>query len=448
MVRILLVRPRRMDLMTAFGGITCEPLELETLLPVCRQVGRTELYDGITEERRFTDVLLAFRPDVMALTGYLTQEREMAEYIRLTKRACPACTVIVGGVHAQLNYRRLCWPGVDYVFRTESADWFRGLLEALDRGEMPRGIPGLCRREGGRFVETPYEPCDIDTLPRPDRSGWAERADWFRYLDFARLSTLKTAVSCPFRCEFCYGRNLHGGRYQPRRLELVMEELEEVPGDTVFIVDSDFLLEETRVEAFLDALEERGIRKTFLCYGRADFIAGHPALTARLCRCGFRLFLVGLEGIRDQRLEAWNKGTTREINEACLQVLNACGADCMGLLLADPDFTAADFQALYRWAKEHGLRYTSVQVLTPIPPTPLYERRKGELLSTDLRQWDLAHLLLEPAHMGRRVFMLRYYWLMARLVLLGWRRGAYHFVTPAYLGRAVGRWRRRRAALR
>lgn len=125
-----------------------------------------------------------------------------------------------------------------------------------------------------------------------------------------------------------------------------MEELEEVPGDTVFIVDSDFLLEETRVEAFLDALEERGIRKTFLCYGRADFIAGHPALTARLCRCGFRLFLVGLEGIRDQRLEAWNKGTTREINEACLQVLNACGADCMGLLLADPDFTAADFQAL------------------------------------------------------------------------------------------------------
>ena len=76
-MRILLVRPRRMDLMTAFGGITCEPLELETLLPVCRQVGRTELYDGITEERRFTDVLLAFRPDVMALTGYLTQEREI-----------------------------------------------------------------------------------------------------------------------------------------------------------------------------------------------------------------------------------------------------------------------------------------------------------------------------------------------------------------------------------
>ena len=80
----------------------------------------------------------------------------MAEYIRLTKRARPACTVIVGGVHAQLNYRRLCWPGVDYVFRTESADWFRSLLEALDRGEMPIGIPGLCRREGGRFVETPY----------------------------------------------------------------------------------------------------------------------------------------------------------------------------------------------------------------------------------------------------------------------------------------------------
>lgn len=406
------------------------------------------LYDGITEERRFTDVLRDFRPDVMALTGYLTQEVEMMEYVRLTKALCPSCSVILGGVHAQLNYRRLYWPEVDYIFRSESVAWFGQLLQALDRGEVPGGIPGLCRRTGEDFVETPYIPCDINDLPLPDRSGWAQGASWFRYLDFPRLSTLKTAVSCPFSCHFCYGRHLHSGQYQARRLDLVMTELAEIPGETVFIVDSDFLLSEERVRAFLDALEALEIRKTFICYARADFLAEHPDLVARLCRCGFRLFLVGLEGIRDQQLAEWNKGTSRLVNEACLQVLQENGADCMALLLADPDFTKGDFNALYQWAKAHGLRYASVQVLTPIPPTPFYQKKKDELLSEDLSQWDLAHLHLKPAHMSHAAFMRRYRLLMMRLALLGWSRGAYRFVTPTYLLRTAGRWWRRRRTLR
>ena len=79
-MRILLVRPRRMDLATVFGAIVCEPLELETLLPVCHRFGPAEVYDGVTETRRYSGVLRQFRPDVVGLTGYLTQEREMEAY--------------------------------------------------------------------------------------------------------------------------------------------------------------------------------------------------------------------------------------------------------------------------------------------------------------------------------------------------------------------------------
>lgn len=433
--------------MTVFGAIACEPLELEYLLPVCYPFGSVEIYDGVTETRRYSQVVRAFRPDVVGITGYLTQEREMREYARLTKAVCGSCSVVVGGVHAQLHYRRLYWPEVDYVFRSESAQGFASLLACLERGETPQGIAGLCRREGNDFAETPYQPCDIDGLPLPDRSGWQARSEWFRYLDYPQLSTLKTAVSCPFSCGFCYGRNLHSGRYQARRLELVLRELEETPGESVFIVDSDFLLDEDRVSAFLDGLEGRGIRKTFLCYGRADFIAGHPELMARLCRNGFRMFLVGIEGIRDERLTAWGKGTSRALNESCLKVLRENGADCVALMLADLDFRREDFRALYQWAKGNGLRYGVVQVLTPIPGTPFYEEKKGALFTDDLRQWDLSHLVLEPERMGRRAFLLQYRLLLARLALLGWTRGAYRFVTPAYLWKTAVRWWKRRGTL-
>ena len=451
-MRVLLVRPRRLNAMTLFGGIACEPLELETLLPACRAAGaETAIYDGITESRPFSKVVRGFAPDVVAVTGYLTQEREMRAYARLAKSAAPGCAVVLGGVHAQLCHRRLHWPEADYVFRSESAAEFRRLLEGLAAGAVPGDIPGLCRRTGEGWAENPYAPGDMDGLPLPDRSGWAARADWFRYLDWPRISTLKTAASCPFSCRFCYGRNLHGGQYQARRLDLVLDELEQVPGETVFIVDSDFLLDEGRVRAFLAGVRDRGIRKRYLCYARADFIAAHPALVGELCQTGFAAFLVGLEGIADQRLAAWDKGTTSRVNETCLAVLAEYGADCVALLLADPEFRKEDFRALYRWVKGTTLRYVSVQILTPLPETPLFEEKMAGLDGAerpDLRSFDLTHLVLPPKYMTRRAYRLRYWLLLLRLALLGFRRGAYRFVTPAYLAKTAARALRRAAALR
>ena len=373
-MNVLLVRPRVLNLMTIVGAIVCEPLELEYLLPACREAGAEPfLYDGVVEAQRFSDVLRTVKPGLVAITGYLTQEKEMREYARLSKVLCPGCTVAIGGVHAQLNYGRLYWPEVDYVLRSESVVDFRRFVEALAQGESPRDIPGLCARHGEDFEETTYEPGDMDALPKPDRSSWQGTS--FRYLHFQRLSTLKTAASCPFGCSFCYGRNLHGGIYQARALEGVLDELGELPGENVFIVDSDFLLDEIRVKAFADGVEARGIRKGYICYARADFISKHPDLIRRLCQVGFRAFLVGIEGIEDEKLGAWNKGTSLRVNEDCVRILRENGADCVALLLGDPAFRRVDFGRLYRWVRDHGLRYASVQILTPIPPTRFYQEK-------------------------------------------------------------------------
>lgn len=444
--KILLVRPLLRNALAVFGAMDCEPLELYYLAAACRKEGlEPVLYDAVTEERAFSAVLKQVRPDAVAITGYLTQERPMRQMAALAKRYCPACTVACGGVHAQLNYRRLYWPEVDYVFRSEDVGALAALLAGRRRAEE---LPGLCWQTQAGWKENPYESPDLDALPLPERLGWQENARWFRYLDMERTSSLKTAVSCPYSCNFCYGRNLHGGRYQARSLEKVFAELEGMEAENVFIVDSDFLLDEARVSAFVDGLEARGIRKTFVCYARADFVAHHPALTARLVQAGVRRFAVGLEGIEDKKLNAWAKGTDRGINEACVRVIHEAGGECVALLLADPAYGKAEFRSLYRWVKRMGLKYVSVQVLTPIPPTSFYEERKNDLLDTDLERWDLTQLLLPSEKLNRRQFMRQYRLLLVRTALLGWRRGAYRFVTPAYLGRVALRDLRRRRTLR
>ena len=74
--------------------------------------------------------------------------------------------------------------------------------------------------------------------------------------------------------------------------------------------------------------------------------------------------------------------------------------------------------------------------------------KEAELLDRRPEKWDLAHLLLKPAHMTRVGFTLRHRLLMARLYLLGWRRGAYRFVTPRFVAGRIAAWWKRRRTLR
>lgn len=441
-MKALLIRPPRRGGVAFLSAMECEPLELEYLAAACRerQIG-TEIWDGVTETRPLRRVLETLRPDWVLLTGYLPQEEEMRACLRLAKAVCPRCRTLVGGAHAQRNHRRLYWPETDFVFRGEAV---RLEVDFL-LGRPAEEVSGLCRREGERWVENPYLPGDIADLPRPDRSGWAESARWFHYFELERLSTLRTAFSCPFSCSFCYGSGLHGGAYQARSVESVLDELEKLPGENVFITDYDFLLDEGRIRALLDGIQARDIRKTFVCYARADFIVRHPDLMARLADSGFRWYAVGIESVSNARLNGWNKGTDTDINARCVSLLHELGCTCVALTIAAPDFDGADFRGLYRWAKEHGLRYTSVQVLTPIPGTAFYEQMRGQIREESCRSFDLAHLLLPPEKMSARAFRARYAFLLARLSLLGWVRGGYRFVTPGYL---LARLRRRRAERR
>lgn len=443
-MKVLLVRPLLLNPATATGAMDSEPLELEYLYTACKAAGiEAPIYDGITEHRKFSAVLLAERPDVVAVTGYITQENVMGRYASLVRRFLPGCPVIFGGVHAQLNFERLYFPQTDFVLRAEDPTVFVALLLEIFGSKDFCKINGLCWRENGSFRTNPYVPGDVTALPIPERPVLKERGERFRYLDLSGAALLKTSVSCPYCCDFCYGRNLHGGKYQARSPEQVADELEVLEADTVFIVDSDFLFDAGRLLGLVRLLRERSICKKYVCYGRADFIAAHPELIRELVSVGFAYFLVGIEGSNDRVLDSYHKQSDVNANEGCITLLHDCGAECVALMIADLSFGRKDFSSLYRWAKVRPLRYVSVQIYTPIPPTEPYRRMNDRLLTKDPVQWDLAHAVVKPDQLSRSAFHFWYRLLLVRLFLLGRFRGAYRFITPRYLLQAAANYLRR-----
>jgi radical SAM superfamily enzyme YgiQ (UPF0313 family) len=436
-MKVLLVRPRLLNFLTVSEAMNCEPLELEYLYTACRQVGvEARIYDGILETEKFSKRLISFQPDVVAITLYITQENVVKKYISVIRKWLPNCKVILGGVHAQLNFKRLYFDGVDFVTRSESMSVFQQLLISIRDHQSFDSISGLCYRTRSGFSENGFSPCDITQLPVPQRPC-LKNDGRFRYLDFENVATLKTAVSCPYHCTFCYGTSLHGGIYQARPISKVIEEIETIPVNTVFIVDSDFLVDESRLRAFIAGIREKHIHKRFICYGRADFIVQHEELIGELCAVGFSYFLVGIEGIDDWNLCRYKKQTSKKMNEQCIAVLNRCEATCIALMIADLSFRIRDFRRLYQWVKSQPLAYVSLQILTPIPPTRYFLNSRNKLTETRPEKWDLIHPVQRPQNMPAWFFLFCHRFLSVKLFFLGRKRGAYCFVTFGYVIHAL-----------
>ena len=184
------------------------------------------------------------------------------------------------------------------------------------------------------------------------------------------------------------------------------DELEGIREKEVYIVDDDFLFDAGRLHAFCDLLEKRRIRKHFLVYGRADFIAGHPDLIKRLAKNGLRAVIVGIESVREKDLLRFNKRNTLENNRKAVGILQENGIELYATMILQMDFTRKDFRDIEAYIKELGIVFVNLQPLTPLPGTEIYQEYKKDILVKrgDFAKWDLAHVVLRPKHMSIRAY--------------------------------------------
>ena len=448
MLKVLLMRPPAPNILKHLQILNSEPLELEYLHTVAAQHGWEDMiFDGFNTKKSVQKTMQEFAPDVVAVTGYITQENLMIKYAELAKKINPGITTIIGGVHAQLNFERFYGDAVDFVFRSEDVNQFGMLLDHFAGNPLNLSeINGLCYKTDGEYRENPLLPFDINELPIPDRTFFYENKSWFRYLDLPEVATLKTAISCPYDCKFCYCTRLGSGRYSVRDLEKVMEELQALECKAVLIADDVFLFDVPRLWEFIEQVKQRKINKKFLCYGRADFIANHPELIKALAEIGFTYFFVGLEAISNKELEDYNKRITVDVNEKCVEVVNSTGARCFALMIAPINATKQYFKDLYNWVVTHNLKYVTVSVFTPIPGTPMYDEYKDRLITDDIEEWDFLHLVVEPENMTKREFYLEYYKLTYKLYRIAKKTGIYDFMNLEYYKNIVLDYFRQKAS--
>lgn len=430
-MRIILANPETSRTKYDFAGIIDdEPYELECLMAYLKQVGiECMIWDGQIK-KNFREAFNAFKPDAVYFCGRTRQENFIKEYCRYCKSGKRGGSVltIVGGIHAQNCPERFHAEYIDFVVTTFDPSAVADIVI----GKSPDNIGGIHYKSRkspeGEWLATESGPYDISRLPWADRSQFYENKERYCYLELRPCAIIRTAFCCPYSCAFCYRNRLNCGKYTTRPIEDVVNEIEAVECDNIYIIDDDFLVNVSRLERFIELLREKNIHKRFVCFGRADFIVKHREIIPKLADAGFYYILTGLEYIENRRLKSTNKKSVVNANGKAIRILHENGIHMMGMFITDLDFTAHDFRNLYRWIKHFKLKHVAISIYTPEMCLENFQDYKDRMITDNPEEWDYLHLVAKPDKISVRKYYMYYHLLLIRLFLRAKRQGIYDFL--------------------
>ena len=397
-MRILLVRPPVPRHTIGLKHIMiCEPLELEYVAAGLKG-HEIEIVDLILE-KNFLKRLKKFAPDVVGTSCYISGVNEVIKICRAVKHWNPQCRTVVGGVQASQVPEDFLDDAIDCIVLGDGTTTMPEVVDAFEKGMSLEDVPGLALPNGSELVRTKprtYMP-PADEIPFPRRDLVSHLKHRYYYLWNRPVATMKTTWGCWYKCNFCYTWRITDGTVYSRGAESIAAELEQIEAEHVYIVDDIFLIQPSRLDHLAKLLTERGIRKKYLVYARADFVSQNEEIIARWADLGLKAVFIGLEAATDSELEGMDKMATVDHNRRAIAVLQKYGVDIYGSLITQPDYVAEDWQRLKRFIDENKLYFLNISPLTPMPGTLIWEQFRDRVTVSRRAHglWDLSHMLME-----------------------------------------------------
>ena len=357
---------------------------------------------------------------VSTMTG--VQLRHALSVARLVRAASPETPILLGGVHPSLlPHQTMASDLLALAVVGEGEVPLLALVRELSggAGDLAR-VPGLAWRDGGRVVlNPPAPPPELSALPHDRLEG----VDAERYV-FAGAALLsgreldlgETSRGCPRRCGYCYNTAFNGGRWRglpaPDVIERIRRHVARYRLGSVWLRDDNFFVDVGRAAEVIDWAARQGLG-LYLPGITVQEFRRLPART-REALAGMRgaLLRFGVESGSDAVLRAIDKGITAaevyEVNRECA----ALGlTPSYNFMIGFPEERREDVLAtvamMRRLRRENPrAQLNSVNLYTPYPGTPLYERWSAahpEQVPGRLEDWtSFHHLTVKRGRVSRR----------------------------------------------
>lgn len=391
-MRVLLVQPGIQGNEAKANEIILPPIGITTLAGVLiRKRHDVRLFDGTTSKNQIRDLIETiknFKPEVVGITSN-TAQFETAKTLIKTVRHHSRAKIILGGIHPTMfpqESRKIA----DIVVKGEGE---LVIEKALTASGIIKGIP----------VQ------DLDSIPFPAY----ELLDLQKYnspqISKKPFMSMITSRGCPFNCTFCDASIIFGKkfRYQSaRRIMAEMKYLESIGIKEVVFKDSEFTLNNERIEELCHLLIKNKVKIIWACNARIG--CGEQDFFYNLKRAGCYIVQFGVESGNQKTLNRLKKGITTAQARETFKMAKKAGLNTIAnFLIGCPGESWKDTKSTIDFSKELNPDFAAFSHLTAYPGTEL---REGELPDKELvRGWIRKankSFYLRPSYIFKRLFSL------------------------------------------
>ncbi len=342
-----------------------EPLGLEYLISAVRKYHDVDLVDlDICSPNSLLDIIRIRQPDFIGTTVSTPMVLEAKQVIEGVKRIKSDIKVIIGGGHpSALPEEALDYTGADIAVVGEGEIVLNDILEGRNTNRIVQGIQ-----------------CDVDLLDFPARDLTArnkyEVSYSFDSKGLQRCASMITSRGCPFPCNYCASKTIHGAKVRFRDIDSIIMEISELINSygiqAILFLDDCFTLREDRVIELCDKILERELKFNWWLDTRVDCMSERMLVKMKEAGCGFIVY--GVESGSQKVLDRIGKKIKLEDVRKTFKLTHEVGiATKANFMLGHLEETEEDVIQTISLARELKATRYGFYLTLPLPGSPLYD---------------------------------------------------------------------------
>lgn len=343
--------------------------------------------------------LEAFRPDVAGAGSVTLNFPGAAEILQTVKKIDPGIVTVMGGPHATFDALNTlkAYPGIDLIVMGEGERTIAELTAAKFNKSAFPGIKGIAYRNNGELCMTePRELTeDLDSLPLPAR----HLLPLTRYQAMGYPISMITGRGCPYRCIFCLGRRMVGSRIRRRRIDAIIDEIQDILSygfDRINIADDLFVSDKRRVKEVCSEIRNRNLKFAWSAFARVNMVDRETLETMRSAGCDAISF--GVESGNQEILDRAQKKITLDQVRKAVAMCKEAGLIVHASFIAGlPGESLESLKRSKEFAESLGVHY-GFHLLAPFPGTTIWEKAAEydmEILTRDWTHYDANHAIVK-----------------------------------------------------
>jgi len=309
------------------------------------------------------------------MTAYAPRAYEIAREFRLRGKM-----VVAGGYHPTF-------------LPEEVVHHFDAVVVGDAEGIWPQVVQDA---DGGRLQNVYRQPTppSLSNQPLPRRDLLRRTAQHYATTDAVQIGR-----GCIHNCTYCSITAFHCGTYRRRSLDSILDELNQIGRDFIF-VDDNIIADPEFAKKLFHAM--KSFQKRWVSQASIK-IADDPELLHLARASGCQGLFIGIENVNPENLRSVDKGFNDPAGyQQCLGRIRKAGIGVFaGMIVGMDGDDLTVFQHMLRFLNKNGIDGLQLNILTPLPGTPLYTDmdKTGRMMTKDWNYYDFRHVVFTPSRM-------------------------------------------------